>query len=175
MVIKLYSFIAVMFLSCSSCEKELHELSLSKTPYSGDELRVDGYYYSNLTSVDDIAIAVFYRDGVCFNVYTRIESQDTLNFIEKDILQDKSIISTFVSTPTNIGVFKIKEKSIEFETWEAGRDIITFSNYGKILNDTTFLITKQVNNDSGKSYSEKLTYRFRQYSPKPNCTNTFIK
>ena len=164
-----------MFLSCSSCEKELHELSLSKTPYSGDELRVDGYYYSNLTSVDDIAIAVFYRDGVCFNVYTRIESQDTLNFIEKDILQDKSIISTFVSTPTNIGVFKIKEKSIEFETWEAGRDIITFSNYGKILNDTTFLITKQVNNDSGKSYSEKLTYRFRQYSPKPNCTNTFIK
>ena len=175
MVIKLYSIIAVMLLSCASCEKELHEFSLSKTPYTGDELRIDGYYYSNLTSADDIAIAVFYRDGVCINVYTRVEGQDTLSFIENDILLNESIVSTFMNTPTNIGVFQINAESIEFETWEAGRDIITFSNSGEILNDTTFLITKQVNNDSGKSYSENLTYRFRQFSPKPDSTNTFIK
>lgn len=175
MVTRLFSLIAIVLFSSASCKKELHELSMTKTPYIGNELRIDGFYYSNLTSADDIGLAVFYRNGVCINVYTRIERADTLSYIENDILLNESIISTFMNTPTNIGVFQIKTESIEFETWEAGRDIITFSNYGKILNDTTFLITKQVNNDSGKSESLNLTYRFKQFSPKPDSTNTFIK
>jgi hypothetical protein len=175
MVIKKISIVAVMLLFCTSCKKELHELSMSKTPYTGNELRIDGYYYSNLTSADDIAIAVFYRDGVCINVYTRVEGQDTISYIENEILLNESIISTFMSTPTNIGVFHINTESIEFETWEAGRDIITFSNYGEILNDTTFLITKQVNNDSGKSETLNLIYRFREFSPKPDSTNNYVK
>lgn len=175
MVIKLFSIAAVMLFSCASCEKEFHKLNMAKTPYTGNELRIDGYYFSNLTSAEDMGLAVFYRDGVCINVFTRIEGHDTLSFIENDILLNESVISTFMNTPTNIGVFQINAESIEFETWEAGRDIITFSNYGEILNDTTFLITKQVNNDSGKSYSEYLTYRFRQFSPKPDSTNNFIR
>lgn len=175
MVIKLFSIVAVMLFSCASCEKELHELSLSKTPYTGDELRIDGYYYSNQVYNNYRGVAVFYRDGVCIHGLTSIEGTDTLSFIENDILLNESIISTFMSTPTNIGVFQINEESIEFETWEAGRDIITFSFYGEILNDTTFLITKQVNNDSGGSETLNLTYRFRQFSPKPDSTNTFIK
>lgn len=173
-MVKLFSFLTVILFLCISCEKELHKLNMTKTPYTGNELRIDGYYYSNLTSADDIGLAVFYRNGVCINVFTRIKGQDTLRFIENDILLNKSFISTFMNTPTNIGLFIINSESIEYETWEAGRDIITFSNYGKILNDTTFLITKQVNNDSGKSYSEKLTYRFRKFSPKPDSTNNFI-
>lgn len=161
MVISFFLVVAVMLFSCASCEKELHKLSLVKTPYTGDELRIDGYYYSNQVFTDYNGIAIFYRDGICMNVYSRIESQDTLSFIENEILLNETLMSNFRNTPTHIGVFQINAKSIEFETWEAGRDIITFSNYGEILNDTTFLITKQVNNDTGKSYSEKLTYRFR--------------
>jgi hypothetical protein len=174
MVIKLFSIVTVMLFTCASCEKELQELSMSKIPYAGDELRIDGYYYSNLTSANDIGIAVFYRDGVCINVFTSIEGQDTIDFIENDILLNESLMYSFMNTPSHIGVFQINTESIEFETWEAGRDIITFSNFGEILNDTTFLITKQVNNDSGKSYSEKMTYRFRQFSPKPDSINSFI-
>lgn len=163
-----------MLFSCASCEKELHKLSMVKTPYTGDELRIDGYYYSNQVFTDYNGIAVFYRNGVCMNVFSRIESQDTLSFIENEILLNEALMSNFRNTPNHIGVFQINAKSIEFETWEAGRDIITFSNYGEILNDTTFLITKQVNNDSGKSESLNLKYRFRQFSPKPDSTNNFI-
>ena len=174
MVIKLFSIAAVMLFSCASCEKELHKLSMTKTPYAGNELRIDGYYYSNQVFTDYNGIAVFYRNGVCMNVFSRIESQDTLSFIENEILLNEALRSNFRNTPNHIGVFQINAKSIEFETWEAGRDIITFSNYGEILNDTTFLITKQVNNDSGKSESLNLKYRFRQFSPKPDSTNNFI-
>jgi hypothetical protein len=173
MIIRFFTVISILLFT--SCEKELYDLSLDKNPYRGDELRIDGYYYSNLTSAIDIGVAVFYRDGICINVFSHIEGSDTTNFIENEILLNESLISSFMNTPTHIGVFQINKESIEFETWEAGRDIITFSNYGKIFNDTTFLITKQVNNDSGKSYSENLTYRFKQFSPKPDSTNNFIK
>ncbi len=175
MEIKLFSIVAIILFIFVSCEKDLQELSLAKTPYTGDELRIDGYYYSNITSLNDLGIAIFYRDGFCIHVFTDIECQDTLSFIENEILLNESLISNFINTPSNIGVFKINSEAIEFETWEDGRDIITFSNYGEILNDTTFLITKQVNNDSGKSYSEKMTYYFKQFSPKPDSTSIYIK
>jgi hypothetical protein len=175
MVIKLFSIVAVMLFSCASCEKELHELSMAKTPYTGDELRIDGYYYSNQTTADDINLAVFYRDGVCIHMFARIESQDTISFIENEILLNGPLMFSLWNTPTDIGVFKINTEYIELESWVAGRDITTFSFYGEILNDTTFLVTKWTNNDSGKSHSENLTYRFRQFSQKPDSTNTFIK
>lgn len=175
MVRKFYLFVAVILFMSGSCEKKLHELSLSKTSYTGDELRIDGYYYSNIVFTDRIGIAIFYRDGFCINTWVKPVNSDTLSYIENEILLNSAFINKIKSIPTHIGVFQINAESIKFETWEAGRDIITFSNYGKILNDTTFLITKQVNNDSDKSYSETLIYRFRQFSPKPDSTNTFIK
>jgi hypothetical protein len=172
---RLFLLITIVIFTNASCEKELHELSMAKIPYTGNELRIDGYYYSNQVYNNYNAVAVFYRDGACIHVFTSIEGADTLNYIENNILLNESLISNFMNTPTNIGVFQINTESIEFETWEAGRDIITFSNYGEILNDTTFLITKQINNDSGKSENENLTYRFKQFSPKPDSTNNFIK
>jgi hypothetical protein len=175
MVIRLFSFIAIMLFSCVSCEKKLYELSMAKTPYTGNELRIDGYYYSNPTTENNIGIAVFYRDGVCMHLFERPESQDTLDFIENEILLNNTLMSRLWSTPSNIGVFQINEKSIEFETWIAGRDITTFSHFGEILNGTTFLLTKWTNNDQGKSYSVNLTYRFKQFSPKPDSTNNFVK
>lgn len=164
-----------MLFSCASCDKELHELSMSKTPYTGDELRIDGYYYSSLTSANDIGIAVFYSDGVCIHMYMRIERQDTLDFIENEFLLNNALISRLLNTPTHIGVFQIYTESIEFETWEAGRDITTFSHFGEILNDTTFLLKKRINNAQNKTFFENLTYRFKQFSPKPDSANNFIK
>lgn len=173
MVRIIFSLFMIIIFGC--CKKQLHELSMNRTPYTSNELRIDGYYYSSLTSANDIGVAVFYRNGVCIHVYTRIDGQDTLRFVENNILLNESLINRFMNTPTSIGVFQINGESIVFETWEAGRDIITFSSYGEILNDTTFLITKQINNDSGKSTTMNLTFRFKQFSPKPDSTNTFIK
>lgn len=86
-----------------------------------------------------------------------------------------ALISRLMNTPTHIGVFQINTESINFEIWEAGRNITTFSHFGKILNDTTFLLEKRINNIINKTFTENLTYRFKQFSPKPNSTNNFIK
>ena len=93
MVIKLFPIVAVMLFSCASCEKELHKLSMAKTPYTGNELRIDGYYYSNLTSADDIGVAVFYRDGVCINTWVKPVNSDTLSYIENEILINDAFIN----------------------------------------------------------------------------------
>jgi len=84
-------------------------------------------------------------------------------------------MSRLWSTPTHIGVFHVNKDSLEFETWEATYDITTFSHFCTILNDTTFVLTMRVNNDLGKSFPERLTYRFRQFHPKPDSANSFIQ
>jgi hypothetical protein len=59
---------------------------MKKTPYLGDELRVDGYYYSNPRYANVIGIAVFYKDGFCIHSWGKVTSQDTLSYIENEIL-----------------------------------------------------------------------------------------
>ena len=45
--LKLTLFLALVVLFVSSCSKWLEDekLTLQKTPYTGNELRTDGYYY----------------------------------------------------------------------------------------------------------------------------------
>ena len=73
MVKKIYLLIGIILLT--GCDTRLRELTMKKTPYFGDELRIDGYYYSDAlhdqyASKDNINVAVFYRDGFC--IYTGI-------------------------------------------------------------------------------------------------------
>jgi hypothetical protein len=64
MVIRLFSLITLMLFVSTGCRKELHELSMAKTPYIGNELRIDGYYYSNLTLANDIGVGLCRRKRV---------------------------------------------------------------------------------------------------------------
>ena len=175
MVRLFFSLITVMLLTSASCKKELHKLSMAKTPYTGNELKMDGYYYSNPYPGNVIGIAVLYRNGVCVHMRTEIKSQDTTGFIKNEILLNNGLMSRLWSTPTDIGVFQINNRSVKLESWVAGRDITTFSHFGEIVNDTTFLITNWNNNDTGKSYQVNQVYRFKQFSQKPDSTNNFIK
>ena len=171
MVKRILIFITIVLFG--SCSKKLFELAMAKTPYTGSELRIDGYYYSDLTLERYINIAIFYRDGFC--IHTRIIpiNQDTLTYIENEILLNTAFISKIKSIPGHIGVFQIMYPDIKFETWEART--ATFSHFGKIVNDTTFIINKQVDNRTNTTYSENLTYRFKKFSPKPDSTNAFVK
>jgi hypothetical protein len=149
---------------------------LKRIPYFGDELRIDGYYHSNLIESKSIGVAVFYRNGFCIHTLVRPINQDTINYIENKILLNRAYIDDLKNTPSHIGVFQIMYPDIEIETWDYGGDgITTFTRFGKIINDTTFIINKMVNNGGHHVFSENLTYRFKQFSPKPDSTNVFIK
>lgn len=177
MVKKIFLYITIIVF-LSSCSRKLTELILYKTPYAGNELKIDGYYYSDdYTQHRYRNVAVFYRDGTCIHFTTSIESIDTLQFIEREILLNKSTISHFRNTPSHIGVFQIIKDSLMFEIWEGAsiKNTYSFSHFGIILNDTTFLITKTTNNDTHKSDQKKLIYKFKQFSSKPDSTCIFIK
>ena len=147
---------------------------MKKIPYFGDELRIDGYYYSNTEyEGGGIRVVVFYQDGFC--IYTLIAPtyQDTLKYIENEILLNDAFINGEKNAPSHIGVFQIMYPDIQIEAWEFRTD--PFSHFGTIINDTTFITTKRKNNRTKETYSENLTYRFKQFSPKPDSTNVWIK
>lgn len=171
MVIR-FSFLAALIL-LGGCDTDLRELTMSKEFYLGDDLRIDGYYYSNLTSANDIGIAVLYRDGVCIHTWGNPSDEDTLQYIENEILLNEAYISKIKKVPTHIGVFQLTSPEMKFEIWEYRNT--TNIHFGNIINDTTFIIKKRVNHRTRSTYSEKLTYRFKQFSPKPDSTSRFIK
>lgn len=173
MVIRLFTVSVLLLLV--ACEKELHKLTMPKAPYTGNQLRIDGYYYSNPNSDNSMGIAVFYRDGVCVHMFASPTREDIPDFVENDILNNKPFMSRLWKTPTNIGVFQVDSESLEFEIWESVYDITTFTYFCEIVNDTTFVLSEWVDNDHNKSHIVNTTYRFVQFSPKPDSTNRFIK
>jgi hypothetical protein len=77
------------------------------------------------------------------------------------------------------GVFKINNDSIIYERWLPTE--IRYKSYtykGVIINDTTFNITERFRLVNGLKDEFELrdeTYHFRQFSPKPDSANNFIK
>jgi hypothetical protein len=165
----------------TSCDTRLRDLAMKKTPYLGYELRIDGYYYSNplynqYADVTNMRVAVFYKDGFCINTLVELpKNQDTLSYIENEILLNDAQIAKMKKDPFHIGVFQIMYPDIQFEIWEYRS--WTFTHFGKIVNDTAFIINKQVYHyrNTNQTYTENLTYKFKQFSPKPDSTNVWIK
>lgn len=180
----------LILVSCSleSCFKTVTSLNMERIPYTGKELRIDGYYYSDIEVLGKnypsvcMEIAVFYQNGFCIHTGIDLsrrglsaEDKNLLEYIEKNILCE-SFIARLKSTPSDIGVFQFNGQSIEFEVWNQNSPaIIPYHFYGKILNDSTFIIEKYVNCCHTHVFPDNFTYRFKQYSPKPDSTNRFIK
>lgn len=173
--LKLTLFLALVVLFVSSCSKwlENEKLTLQKTPYTGNELRLDGYYY-DMEDGKIWSTYFFYRNGI---LHYGIAS-DTL---DNDLVKyDAWFASEYYSEHLRSGrrrwgVFEIHDDSIVFERWgilEGGDPVLRFS--GRILNDTTFIITKCENPHSGDVCQEQDLFHFRHFSPKPDSTNMFI-
>lgn len=75
------------------------------------------------------------------------------------------------------GLFVIDNQTIKFERYYPSDDITrwTYIREGIILNDTTFLITTSYRSDGSDFSIKNEIYHFRQFSPKPDSTNNFIK
>ena len=167
--------IAALF-SLGGCGKwyKDEELTLEKQPYNGNELRLDGYYYYRLD------------DGRIWNTYFYYHNGIMLYGIETDTLDEnldkydawyrtRDFLDYIKKSKSRWGLFQIHGDSIVFERLlidDGGFPVGRFS--GNILNDTTFIITKEENPYSGNVYPKNELYHFRALSPKPDSTNVFI-
>lgn len=146
--------------------------SLKKESYNGNEIRTNGYYciYNSRFKVN--AITIFYRNGIVHNQF----SASSLSIFEEELRN-----GTYNDQNNNFkqcwGLFSIKVDEIKIENiiGMGGLSSIAYIDYGKILNDTTIHFYKH--KESYSNYSEVMddTLHFKQFTPKPDSINVFIK
>jgi len=165
-------FILIICLGCDKTKDD--ELSMQRTNFISNELRTDGYYYRyyNQNDVERIIVYILYRNGIIRACGNSESFQDFENKI--DILN----MSTAKSYKENWGVFIVENDIIRYEKWHGARYLEPRKTYiyaGRILNDTTFHITESYRPNGSEIATLDFIYHFRQFYPKPDSTNNFIK
>lgn len=173
----LSTFLVGFFSFSSSCEKvgKDDKLTLDKQDYTGNQLRIDGYYYEKFEG-KYYSLYFFYEDGTVL--------YGDGGFTEKEFIEHEKQFTNEVwlngvkNYKAYWGVFNINNDSIAFERWypSSGGPFPAYLRTGKILNDTTFVITKSVRSKNGKEEQQlNEVYHFKEFSPKPDSTNNFVK
>ena len=109
--------------------------------------------------------------------YVENSGKSTKQYIENDVLQNKSYMHRLWSKPTAIGVFMITKRTIALRTWEYQnkRSTIAIDNVGEIINDTTLRINTIARTYAGVQQFVYNVYHFVPISNKPDSTTSFIK
>ncbi len=173
-------FYFLLLVFCLSCEKLIayKDFILKKIPYTGNELRIDGYYYRYLDceSNNYIAACCFYRNGVLLDIVGAALSleeadEEIKQFMERDVNSNYERLRW--------GLFVIDNQAIKFELYYPQEYFTRWTGImeGVILNDTTFRITSFYDPSNDERRTKNDTYYFRQFSPKPDSTvaNKWIK
>ena len=144
-------------------------LRMERVDYIGNELRVDGYYY--LHQEDGTHVLFLYRNGTM--IMTRHYWSLDLTVVEAEVMKE---IDEFQKRKSNWGVFMIKGNKIEYENW-----IYPYERYkimegsGNIENNTSFRITEKYYPYNLRTEHVNEVWHFKQFSPKPDSTNNFIR
>jgi hypothetical protein len=158
-----------------SCRKQ--ELHLKKTNYMGN-LRLDGYYFrKEVFDGQETGVPFFlFKNGIIlniggFDINNQSQWEQTINGLE---------IETAQNYKPAWGIFVVEGNIIKFEKWypNSSRNLPAYVREGTILNDSTFKITEsyRLTKRGNKKEREEISeiYRFVQFSPKPDSTNSFI-
>jgi hypothetical protein len=174
MEFKIYILTIAVILTMNNCRKEKKDdvLSLKREPYTGSELRIDGYYF-NKYGTGNLTVYFFYDNGIL--LYGSSFPIDHLSEHESDYI-DGEHYEFAKNLKYYWGVFNINGGEIMFERWYPSQPPLrAFISSGTILNDTTFHINRFYHSDGSVSDEVNETYHFRQFTPKPDSTNIFIK
>ncbi|MCH8546843.1 MAG: hypothetical protein LAT54_08920 [Cryomorphaceae bacterium] len=163
----------------SLCKKDQQdeELHLQQTPYIGDELRIDGFYYSSYNEGKSTRVFFLYSNGIILGG-SSYKGDDWEQKLISDIVSGM-YYETSLKYKSAWGLFEIKDSTIIFEKWYTASPgpRVTIAQEGRILCDTTFHINRSFRFGNGQL--ERIRerddlYHFRQFSPKPDSINPFI-
>lgn len=159
-----------MFASCNKNFGQDDFLTIPKTPYTGDELRTDGYYYEKWDG-KIYSISFFYKDGVFLDIGGRKEENEVNDYISE--------VSSAELPKGFWGAFLSEEKKLTIEKFvgsEKGYEVYRYEI--EIANDNSFVLYESSRMKNGiKTNSRHIErkYYFKPFSPKPDSTNNFIK
>jgi len=162
----------VILLSCKKRDEEYDDsLCSKKMTNSSTALRTNGYYYWSNGDIPSSNIRFIYNDGTMINAGTvsneNIEDAEN-RFGNGEFYQNIKDNKLFW------GIYSINDSNIKFETWYPSTDrLYVYIREGNILNDSTFVITRSYRCDGSEESSKNEVYHFKQFSPKPDSTNSF--
>lgn len=161
-----------------SCKKEFFpeddKLYLERQDYTGAQIRLDGYYHLVTYEKKIAGGYFFYRNGIIVSLGGVQNTPQEYDDYIKRVTQ----IENFYSRKGTYGVFVVNDSSILFEKLYPAQPWEAFIREGVILNDTTFHIHisyRMVNGEKTEVREKDETYHFRQFSPKPDSANNFVK
>jgi hypothetical protein len=167
--------VAIFSMCCGFFRQQDDVLSIPRVPYNGTELRIDGYYYVVGKDGWYYAPLFFYRNGILHDV-KRGYSPDSMEDSVAAYLKSDTYFTIARNNKTTWGVFTIKGDKIQLEKWypTSGGARWAYVRSGTIIDDTTFRTEKSMRSDGSDSEEENFYYHFKQFSPKPDSTNSFI-
>jgi hypothetical protein len=168
------SLFVLLCFACTGREDESEKLTFEKQLNNTRKLRLAGLY---LRGDPDL-------DSLNFNVYFLYEDGKILYFgsldgatYNSETLTDRTLIEKIKKNIVSWGLYTIGGDTISFEKWHhsGGPPKITYIRKGKILNDSTFIITSSERPNGEERTQLNEVYHFRKFHPKPDSTNDFIK
>lgn len=167
------SIIIAALTSIFSCRGERwdDDLTLPKQDYTGNQLRIDGYYY-RVTDNNSYNIYFYYRNGTV--LHAGFVDFDNLAASEQEFMNG-SYYSFAKKYKYHWGRFIINGTTIKDELWKPNTGPFeAYTTEGIILNDTTFKMTRQWRSCKPKKDTEfEEVYQFKKFSPKPDSTNSY--
>ncbi len=161
----------VLFLQACGYLMSDDKLTLTKTPYTGNELRTDGYYY--MQDEQGTVLFFLYRNGIKLQCY----HHSTTDFSEiESRLVGEDYLRSLKKEKTRWQLFVVQESSFIFEGWgtSVGGGRPAFRCISIIENDTTIRITRTIQNGGDQIFDKNDVYHFRPFSPKPDSINAFL-
>jgi hypothetical protein len=141
---KIFFLLIVTTLNCSCLSFfEDEKFTLTKTAYSGNELKIDGYFYIVYASKDSVnprntGITFLYNNGIALT--SRLSQLSFLNNSEN------GEFNNYVQNNPNVwALYSIENDNIKIEAFKPMGGIGTpmYIKEGKILNDTTFHLVRE--------------------------------
>ena len=156
------------------CDDE--DLELKRKPYHGDELKIDGFFYGK--GVKDFSgeefhnVICLYENGVLL-----LAGSPKKGELESYLLKTKDL-ELLQQTKAAWGLFEVNGDDIKLAYWEAAPcGYPAVLQRGKILNDSTFVLTSERIKRKGKVETRlniNQQYRFQQFEHKPSYENHFL-
>jgi hypothetical protein len=173
----IYSFFALFFiLSCRKskfCEDP--ELSIKKSEITGNQLKLNGYFFGNPQDYNGrilYEILVLYRNGVLFK--GGVSEFENLNENVNDIFLNGNKMT---KAKYEWGAFLLDQGKITIEHWIPFQCSYPIEKrIGEIQNDTTINFRIKTFKTRSKIEMNIIdeTFHFRQFKNKPDSLNEFV-
>jgi hypothetical protein len=159
----------ILLYSCDCSDKEF---SIKRKPYLGNEIKTNGYFYSHDSTSRTTSIKFFYRNGV-------VLSGGRYSLHDLDIIESEILAGTLINTDSkhNWSPFEINNNTLITEYYydnPPSCKLLTAKWFHDIQNDT-IIIGKRTDRSGYKDEVYNGIWYFKQFSPKPDSTNVFIK